>query len=282
MPGYVFLHRDIDRHWVWSDGRTAHRWMDLIIQAAWENKTTFFGGVRIELKRGQLVTTTRLLMARWRTNPKMVLKVLDMFEKDKMIRCKKLSDMTIITICNFDAYQSNVNTSFDQESYRVFSAEIEGAGKHERKRQRKQTKENNKEQENKKSKTTTVVESAPTHEEVFEDFFNAQIAVETFCKNESIDLETCKQLAQEVLNDWVLRDEVHHTLRDGREHLLNQLRIKISIYKLEQKRKHDDSEKKGTGSRKQDSRGMESGSGGGPETNPLAGVKHYTANLTRD
>ena len=156
MPGYVFLHRDIDRHWVWSDGRTAHRWMDLIIQAAWENKATFFGGSRIELKRGQLVTTTRLLMARWRTNPKMVLKVLDMFEKDKMIRCKKLSDMTIITICNFDAYQSNANTSFEQENHRDFSPEIEEGGKHERKRQRKQTKENKKEQEKTKGDTRNV------------------------------------------------------------------------------------------------------------------------------
>ena len=237
MPGYVFLFRDIANHWVWKDGRMAHRWMDLLIQAQWENKTVYFDGERVDLKRGQFITTTRLLMGRWRTNPRIVLKSLEIFEKDKMIRCKKTTEMTIITICNYDAYQSKFGeqniSNQSPFSFNENDDDTERGRKRQEKRQKKRIKEDKNKEEN-ITKTSSVVERAPTHEEVFEDFFNAQAAVEAFCMTESIDIETCKKLAQEVINDWNLSGQTHQSLSDGRRHLLNQLRIKIKVEKQKQ------------------------------------------------
>ena len=285
MPGYILLYRDIERHWVWKDGLMAHRWMDLVIQAAYKARTTYMSGVKVDLKRGQLATTTRDLMARWSTNAKMVLKVLGIFEQDRMIRCKKTNEMTLITICNFDKYQPLLRALQEAENLDEIQDEISAViaegGKRQRKRERKHTKEDNKEKTKKiNKKTTSVVESAPTHEEVFEDFFSAQIAVETFCKNESIDLETCRKLAREVINDWVLRDETHPTMKDGREHLLNQLRIKIKVYRQQQKREQNVLEKQKTRTSPKVTGGMAGGVGRETEPNPLAGAKHYTADLS--
>ena len=280
MPGYVLLYRDIDRHWVWKDGLMAHRWMDLVIQAEYRNRTMYFGGVRVDLKRGQLVTTTRLLMARWRTNARMVLKVLDIFENDKMIRCKKNNEMTIITISNFDKFQALFQEPEEAEKPTEISSISDEGGQRERKRQGKRTKEY-KEDKKEKNKKTPVVESAPTHEEVFDDFFNEQNAVDVFCMQESVDLETCKTLAREVINDWILRGEVHQTLKDGKQHLLNQLRIKIKVFRQQQKREQNVLEQKRAGKKAGEvQRGMESGVGGSDEPNPLARARVYTADLS--
>ncbi len=280
MPGFVFLFRDIESHWVWKDGRMAHRWMDLVIQAQWENKTVYFDGVRVDLKRGQFVTTTRLLMGRWRTNARIVLKSLEIFENDKMIRCKKTTEMTIITICNYDAYQNKIEEQNPLTQSPFSASENENNAERKRKRQKKRTKEDNKKEDN-ITKTSIVVESAPTHEEVFDNFFNEQNAVDVFCMQESVDLETCKTLAREVINDWILRGEVHQTLKDGKQHLLNQLRIKIKVFRQQQKREQNVLEQKRAGKKAAEvQRGMESGVGGSDEPNPLARAKFYTADLS--
>lgn len=278
MPGYLLLYRDIERHWVWKDGLMAHRWLDLVIQAEYRNRTVFIGGAKVDLKRGQLATTTRMLMARWRTNAKMVLKVLDIFEQDKMIRCKKNSEMTLITICNFDKYQALFREPDEPDNSDEIPSENADVGNRQRKRERKHTKEDNKET-TKKIKKSPVVESAPTHEEIFEEFFKEQIAVESFCMNESIDLETCKTLAREVINDWVLRSEEHKTMKEGKQHLLNQLRIKINIQRQQQNREQNVLDKKGTGTAKV-KREVSGGAGRETEPNPLARAKRYTADLS--
>ena len=280
MPGYILLYRDIERHWVWKDGLMGHRWLDLVIQAEYRSRTVFMSGVRVDLKRGQLATTTRILMARWSTNARMVLKVLNIFEQDKMIRCKKTNEMTLITICNFDKYQALFREVDVPENLDEISTEIAESGKRQRKRERKHTKEDNKETTKKIKTTTPVVESAPTHEEVFEEFFKEQSAVEVFCMQERIDLETCKKLAREVINDWVLRSETHPTMKDGRDHLLNQLRIKIKVYRQQQKRDQNVLEKTKTGTTPKVKGGLSGGVGREAEPNPLAGAKHYTADLS--
>lgn len=229
MPGFIFLHRDIANHWVWKDGRIAHRWMDLLIQAEYENRTVFFDGVRVDLKRGQFVTTTRLLMGRWRTNPRTVLKVLDMFESDKMIRCKKTNEMTIISICNFDEYQSiprDQNPSdISPYSSAIFDAEVEQKGKRKKKRIKEYNKKEEIIEENNLSQPREIVE---------EDFFEKLKSDKDFFEKSALSLhceiEMLKSLFDDFVNECKAKNKAHIDFDDFRQHFFDWARKQVQNY----------------------------------------------------
>ena len=271
--GWIALHRKIVSNWIWKDRIMRCRWLELLMLAEWDDGIIRYGKHKIPVKRGQIVVSKRSLMHFWNTNNRVVKEFLQALEDDNMITTEKVQGLTIITICNYDQYQ---NVQEDDAYDGSNESQNSDRGSQKRLQKRPPIKQDN----NKINKQTLVGESAPTHEEVFEDFFSAQIAVETFCKNESIDLETCRMLAREVINDWVLRDETHPTMKDGREHLLNQLRIKIKVYRQQQKREQNVLEKQKNGTSQKVKGGISGGAGRETEPNPLAGAKHYTANIS--
>lgn len=270
--GWIALHRKIVSNWVWKDRIMRCRWLELLMLAEWDDGIIRYGKHKIPVKRGQIVVSKRSLMHFWNTNNRVVKEFLQALEDDNMITTEKVQGLTIITICNYDQYQ-NVQEIDDSNE-----AQNSDSGSQKRLQKRLPIKQDN--NINKKTKTTPVVESAPTHEEVFEEFFKEQGAVEVFCMQEHINLETCKKLAREVINDWVLRSETHPTMKDGRDHLLNQLRIKIKVYRQQQKREQNVLEKQKTGTSQKVTGGMAGGVGREAEPNPLAGAKHYTADLS--
>lgn len=219
MPGFIFLYRDIANHWVWHDGKLAHRWMDLLIQASWENRAVFFGGARVELKRGQLVTSTRLLMGRWRTNARMVLKVLGIFESDKMIRCKKTTERTIITICNYDAYQSPLDPQISPYN----SPNFDNVSERVRKRKKKQIKENNNEEYNNISHQRVREEDSFFEELKSRGEFFEQSAMSLHCGTAEL-----KSLLEDFMNECKAKGKTHSDFSDFRNHFFDWARKQIN------------------------------------------------------
>lgn len=125
MTGYIALYRDICDHWIWQLPKQALRWLDLIMLAEWEDKAVVFGNQRVRVKRGQFVTSTRILMGRWKTNAKTVLSLLKLLEREEMIKCSKSHKMTIITISNYNKYQRDVDTSSDDNDSQRFLEELQ-------------------------------------------------------------------------------------------------------------------------------------------------------------
>lgn len=75
-----------------------------------------------------------------------------------------------------------------------------------------------------------------------EEFFNIFFAesrrktIESLCINNHIDEATLRRLSKEVLDDWQATGEPkHRDLHEAQSHLLNQIRIKLSIERREQK-----------------------------------------------
>ena len=289
MVGWIALYRAITEHWVWkTSSKRFQRWVDLLFLASWRDRKTGFGNIVVPLKRGQLVTSTRELMRRWSTNNTTVTTTLNLFVENGMISMDRGRTRTIITIINYNKYQraaiiadelSKLNIddlsleSIDDLRSRIEQQKL-ASQVHNRVQSQLPIEEDNNEN-NKKIKTKTLsVDDAQalTHEEVFEDFFNAQVAVETFCMQNSIDVETCKKLAREVINDWELSGDTHTSLKEGRKHLLNHIRRKLT----EQKRQRNAIQKKQTS---KGQRGMESRTGGEAEPNPLARARVHTARI---
>lgn len=105
MEGWIALHRSIMSHWVWRSHYHAKRWIDLLFLAAWNDHDVDLGSRKVHLIRGQFITSTRQLMALWKTNTTTVLEFLRALEKSNMITRKRSGNMTIITICNYNKYQ---------------------------------------------------------------------------------------------------------------------------------------------------------------------------------
>ena len=70
---------------------------------------------------------------------------------------------------------------------------------------------------------------ARTHEAVVAEFMANDIAVEQFCMANHIDKALCNQLANDVVTEWELTEQLtqHKSLTDERKHLIAQMQIII-------------------------------------------------------
>ena len=222
MKGFVNIQRLLADHWVWRNSILGHHWVDLIMFAEYEEKSVYFGGQQVLLKRGQQVTTTRLLMARWNTNPKMVLKTLEIFEKEKMIKCVKNNRMTIITLRNYDKHQAGLAAILGPNTDDI-SDNISAKKLSKRKRDGKQTKEENN-TTIKKDKQIIVVDEKERQKIVSEVFFSEE-KIKEGCELFKITPQKYKELANEVLKEWKFGNEQDWSV----EHFKNAMRVKHNI-----------------------------------------------------
>ena len=105
MAGWIKVHRDITKHWIFQDAEKFKWWMDLLIMASYEDDKLLVGDSLITLKRGQLNVSLSFLSARWRRSKETVLNFLKLLESDRMIDRKSDRKSTTITICNYEGYQ---------------------------------------------------------------------------------------------------------------------------------------------------------------------------------
>jgi hypothetical protein len=105
MIGWIKLHRKITDHWLWLKPEYFQWWIDILIQANFEDKKVLIKNQVIECKRGDVLYSLDTWAKRWKTNKSKVKRFLEMLEKDNMICIKSETVSTRITICNYDSYQ---------------------------------------------------------------------------------------------------------------------------------------------------------------------------------
>ncbi|WP_052353848.1 hypothetical protein [Neobacillus jeddahensis] len=110
MQGWIRLHRKIQDHWLYQEKRKFSKyeaWLDLLMMVNHEDKKTVLGNEMIEVKRGQRITSIRKLCDKWGWSNTKVTQFLNLLQKDGMIQLGSDSKKTVITIDNYDFYQSN-------------------------------------------------------------------------------------------------------------------------------------------------------------------------------
>lgn len=108
--GWIILHRKIEECDIWLtdepyDKRSA--WVDLLLSANHEDNDMIFDGHKITIRRGQHITSVRKLSAKWGWGKSKVLSYLRLLEECEMITRNADSRRTLITIVNYDFYQSD-------------------------------------------------------------------------------------------------------------------------------------------------------------------------------
>ena len=146
--GFFAIDRGVWEHPLFSRERFSEReaWLWLLSGAAWADTRIRVGKTMIALRRGQLAYATRFLAEKWMWTHSKVVRFLNRLKADTMIVTEPTRDATLITICNYEKYQSSRNAS---ETQTETPSETEG------KRSR------NKEEENKQSNNQQIKKETP-------------------------------------------------------------------------------------------------------------------------
>jgi hypothetical protein len=116
MIGWIAIHRKLLDSPLWtSRGRFSpgQAWIDLLLSAAHADHECHLGNLKIVEKRGQFLTSQLALSKRWKWNRKTVVGFLLFLKTDNAldIQTSRAQDSgyTLITILNYDHYQSLTN-----------------------------------------------------------------------------------------------------------------------------------------------------------------------------
>ena len=107
QQGWLKIHRKILDNFLWEDKpfSRGQAWIDLILIANHEDKTTLFNGKTIEVKRGQKITSLRQLSNRWGWSISKVKYFFQQLKCEKMLDYKSDTKKTVYTIVNYNDFQ---------------------------------------------------------------------------------------------------------------------------------------------------------------------------------
>ncbi|MFJ7995469.1 Replication protein O [Peribacillus frigoritolerans] len=109
MQGWIKLHRKVQSHWIYQEKRKFSKyeaWLDLLMMVNHEDNKVVLGNEIFEVRRGQRITSIRKLCEKWSWSNTKVTQFLNLLQSDGMIELKSDSKKTLITIANYDDYQS--------------------------------------------------------------------------------------------------------------------------------------------------------------------------------
>lgn len=92
-------------------------WIDLLLLAEWKSKTLTIRGIKVVLERGQIAISIRELSNRWSLSTPTVQKILKEFVADERIKVERSNVVNIITVLNYERYQSNAEQSQQQDLF---------------------------------------------------------------------------------------------------------------------------------------------------------------------
>lgn len=93
--------------WLQEPFTRGQAWVDLLMIANWKNGAVRIRGVRIDLQRGQVAASAVFLADRWKWSRGKVQRFLNELENEQRIEQQKNNVTNVVTIINYDYYQSN-------------------------------------------------------------------------------------------------------------------------------------------------------------------------------
>lgn len=74
-----------------------------------------------------------------------------------------------------------------------------------------------------------ALDSESRYAEIVTEFLNSPITLESFCKNNNVTPEQCKDVAEEIAAEWEFVQPKHNNKREARYQLLRALEVKIRV-----------------------------------------------------
>lgn len=104
--GFLKLHRKLkDNPVVMKDSDHLSVWIWLLIEAAWKPHQRMFGGKKITVEEGQLITSALFIADELKISESKVKRILKLFESDRQIEQQTTRYGRVITILRWNEYQ---------------------------------------------------------------------------------------------------------------------------------------------------------------------------------
>lgn len=107
--GWITLQRDLKDHWIFQDSDALKFWVYLLLTANHTPKKTMFNGKLIEVQRGSLIGGRMSLSDKTGISERKVRRLMSVLQDESMVSIKKTTKYSIISITNYDEYQSSVH-----------------------------------------------------------------------------------------------------------------------------------------------------------------------------
>jgi len=105
--GFIQVHRKLVNSSFYNDSEAVHLWIHLLFKARFSDGKYWVKDEEIMLKAGQFVTGRKVLSAETKINESKIQRLMKRFEKCHMIEQQTNSVSRLITIVNYNEYQSS-------------------------------------------------------------------------------------------------------------------------------------------------------------------------------
>lgn len=113
MSGWIKLHRKINKNALYPKNREFTKfeaWIDLILKVNHSDEEVLIKNEVYKCKRGQSVRSIETYQKCWNWSRQQVRSFFKMLQKNSMIELNTTTKTTILTVCNYDSYQSDKPT----------------------------------------------------------------------------------------------------------------------------------------------------------------------------
>lgn len=106
--GFVRVSRDLLEDEAFADEAFSEReaFLWLIFEASFKAREKRVGSAIVKLGRGQVAASTRFMAKAWKWSESRVRRYLDRLKNRRMVSCVADAGVTVVTLCNYDKYQS--------------------------------------------------------------------------------------------------------------------------------------------------------------------------------
>lgn len=164
MTGWISIDRSIQNHWLFKEKRTFSKfeaWIYLLMEANHSKAKVPIGNQIVTVERGQRLKSILTLSDLFNWSRFKVKTFLDLLESDGMLEVKTTSKYTLITIVNYDFYQSEQGRNQHQNDIKPTSKQHQSninptSKQHQTNTNNNDNKDNNEKNVNNEKKKTTA------------------------------------------------------------------------------------------------------------------------------
>ncbi|HAR4922745.1 DnaD domain-containing protein [Staphylococcus aureus] len=164
MTGWISIDRSIQNHWLFKEKRTFSKfeaWIYLLMEANHSKAKVPIGNQIVTVERGQRLISILTLSDLFNWSRFKVKTFLDLLESDGMLEVKTTSKYTLITIVNYDFYQSEQGRNQHQNDIKPTSKQHQSninptSKQHQTNTNNNDNKDNNEKNVNNEKKKTTA------------------------------------------------------------------------------------------------------------------------------
>ena len=109
--GWIKTFRSLENHWIWNNPFYLKCWLWFLFKANHKDNKILLGAMFVDVVRGEFITSINNISLASGLTTQSTRTFLSLLEKDKMILKKSTNKLTMITICNYDSYQEQQQTS---------------------------------------------------------------------------------------------------------------------------------------------------------------------------